>query len=304
MSLVILNMKKPETLEAFYHDKLGLDPVDIKREYTPFIIYKFEDCTDETEIAYSRRDFFKIAFMKGDYLYHYGDRTLRVSGSTLIFFNPDIPYTFEPLNSKLSGYFCIFRESFFNEHYRGGIRDLPMFMPGCKPSYALSKTHQQAIIHLFKKMEAELKTDYVFKYGLIRNYIAELMHFALKMQPSETLLHNIDANVRITAVFNELLERQFPIELNTQRLKLRFAGDFAERMAVHVNHLNRALKLTTGKTTTTHISERVTSEAKALLKHTDWNISEISFALGFEDTTDFNHFFKKQTCVTPGSFRS
>ncbi|RYG04572.1 MAG: helix-turn-helix domain-containing protein, partial [Chitinophagaceae bacterium] len=45
------------------------------------------------------------------------------------------------------------------------------------------------------------------------------------------------------------------------------------------------------------------SEAKALLRHTDWNISEISYALGFADQAQFNNFFKKQTNLNPSSFR-
>jgi len=101
-----------------------------------------------------------------------------------------------------------------------------------------------------------------------------------------------------------LLERQFPIESPTQRFTLRSARDFAEQLSVHVNHLNRAIRLTTGKTTTDHIFDRLISEAKTLLKHTNWNISEIGYSLGFEEPAHFNHFFKKQTSMTPSSFRN
>ena len=113
-----------------------------------------------------------------------------------------------------------------------------------------------------------------------------------------------DANSRITAVFTELLERQFPIETTAQRFTLRSAKDFAQQLSIHVNHLNRAIKETTGKTTTHYITERIVAEAKALLRHTDWNISEISYCLGFEEAAHFNNFFKKQTEQTPGYFRN
>jgi AraC-like DNA-binding protein len=179
-----------------------------------------------------------------------------------------------------------------------------MFIPGNKPSYALNKTQDKFVAQIFEKMIDEIKSDYVFKYDLIRNYIMEMIHYALKMQPTETLYQHIDANARITAVFTELLERQFPIESPTQRFTLRSARDFAEQLAVHVNHLNRAIRLTTGKTTTEHIFERLTSEAKTLLKHTNWNISEIGYSLGFEEPAHFNHFFKKQTSMTPSAFRN
>ncbi|WP_291108838.1 helix-turn-helix domain-containing protein [Dysgonomonas sp. UBA7710] len=59
----------------------------------------------------------------------------------------------------------------------------------------------------------------------------------------------------------------------------------------------------TGKSTTTHITERIIAEAKALLQHTDWNIAEIAYALGFEYPTYFNNFFKRQTGTNPKSLR-
>ena len=104
-------------------------------------------------------------------------------------------------------------------------------------------------------------------------------------------------------MFRELLDRQFPIESTDQRLELRSARNYADCLGVHVNHLNRALKLTTGKTTTEHIFDRLASEAQALLRHTQWNVSQIGYTLGFDDTAHFNHFFKKQTHQQPSYFR-
>jgi AraC-like DNA-binding protein len=70
-----------------------------------------------------------------------------------------------------------------------------------------------------------------------------------------------------------------------------------------VNYLNRAVKEVTGKPTSAHIAERVVSEAKALLLHTDWNIADIAYSLGFEYPTYFNNYFKRVTGTTPTSFR-
>jgi AraC family transcriptional regulator, transcriptional activator of pobA len=183
------------------------------------------------------------------------------------------------------------------------LKDLPMYSPQGKPVYVLNAQQDAAFELIFQKMLDELDSNYVFKYDLIRNYILELIHGALKLQPSETLYKHADANARITSVFTELLERQFPIESRNQQFTMRSAKDFAEKLNVHTNHLNRAIKTATGKTTTSHISERITTEAIALLKHTDWNISEISYSLGFEEPAHFNNFFKKQTNLTPGSYR-
>ena len=88
-----------------------------------------------------------------------------------------------------------------------------------------------------------------------------------------------------------------------QQLVLRTARDYADALAVHVNHLNRVLKETTGHTTTALLSRRLAQEAKLLLKQTAWSISEIADSLGFADVAHFCTFFKRHASQTPGDFR-
>jgi len=58
-------------------------------------------------------------------------------------------------------------------------------------------------------------------------------------------MHNASAHV--SSLFIELLERQFQVESPHQKLNLRTAKDYADRLAVHVNHLNKGLKENTAK---------------------------------------------------------
>ncbi|MBA9078265.1 helix-turn-helix domain-containing protein [Rufibacter quisquiliarum] len=295
-------MAPTETLEEFYQHKFNGLPENLKKDVGHFNVFRLEDCA-LTPANNSRRDFYKISLIRGHLRYHYADRSVEVTGTTLMFFNPKVPYTWEAVTGEPSGYFCIFKEAFFTEKIRGGLQDLPMFATGGKPFYALTPAQEQQVSAIFEKMLAEITSDYLYKYDLLRNYVTEMTHFALKTQPAEALYEHPDANARITAVFSELLERQFPIESPSQRCQLRSAKDFAEQLAVHVNHLNRAIKKTTGKTTTELISSRLVSEAMALLKHTNWNISEIGYSLGFEEPAHFNNFFKKHTSLPPSQFR-
>jgi len=298
-------MEPLETLADFYERKFDMKFDGVNADLGHFNVFRLEDCNapGRPPVQYSRRDFYKIALMRGKHLYHYGDKTLEVADSTLMFFNPEVPYTFEPLTEDATGYFCIFKDAFFAEYIRGSLKELPMYSPNGKPAYLLNQQQDDAFAQIFLKMIDELKSDYTFKFDLIRNYIMEMIHGALKLQPSETLYKHADANSRIAAVFTELLERQFPIESRSQQFKLRSAKDFAEKLNVHPNHLNRAIKTATGKTTTSHIADRLVTEAIALLKHTNWNVSEISYTLGFEDPAHFNNFFKKQTSQTPRAYR-
>ncbi|RZJ69303.1 AraC family transcriptional regulator [Flavobacterium sp.] len=299
-------MKPAETIEDFYRHKFNGLPDDYQQGVGHFNVFRTEDCYQNGQVTvhYNRRDFYKIALVRGNNRYHYADKSIDIDGSTLMFFNPQVPYTFEPLDERKEGVFCIFTDAFFKEKVRGNLSDWAMFSPIGKPGYQLSPEEDGEVEAIFAKMLAEIKSDYAYKHDLIRNYVFELAHFAMKRQPTETLYKHPDANSRITSVFMELLERQFPIDNPAQRLTMRSANDYADQLSVHVNHLNRAIKSTTGKTTTTLIAERLTTEAKALLRHTNWNISEIGYSLGFEESSHFNNFFRKHTSQTPTVFRN
>jgi AraC family transcriptional regulator, transcriptional activator of pobA len=298
-------MAEIETLEDFYQQKLNWLPDNIQQGLGHFNVFRHEDfCnTGRAPVQYNRKDFYKTSLYRGEGILHYAEKSILLSGPTLLFLNPRVPYTFENLKESQTGFFCIFTEIFFMERIKGSLTGLHMYAPGGKVAYKLDQAQDAEASTLFVKMLQEINSDYVHKYDLLRNYVTELIHFALKTQPSETLYQHPDANSRITAVFTELLERQFPIESPSQRFSLRAAKDFAQSLSVHVNHLNRAIRETTGRTTTDHIAGRLVNEAKSLLRHTNWNVSEIGYCLGFDEPSHFNNFFKKHTSLTPNAFR-
>jgi len=101
----------------------------------------------------------------------------------------------------------------------------------------------------------------------------------------------------------ELLERQFPIDYPRAALVLRTPTDYANRLSVHVNHLNKVIKETTGKTTSVLIAERIVKEAVQYLQHSNLSISEMAFGLGFESVSYFSKFFRKHTGKSPTEVR-
>jgi AraC-like DNA-binding protein len=210
-----------------------------------------------------------------------------------------------PQDANQSGHFCVFTPEFMLKSKTGmAIDELPIFRPDGFPIFQLSDENVAEIKGIFKKMHREIASDYAYKYDLLRNYVLELIHYGQKLQPATALYSTHNAASRVSSLFLELLERQFPIESPNQKLNLRTAKDYADRLAVHVNHLNKVLKDHTGKTTTEIISSRVTQEAKILLKQTDWNVSEIAYSLGFEEVAHFSNFFKKQMSLSPLMFRN
>jgi AraC family transcriptional activator of pobA len=296
------------TLEDFYKDTTQLIPPGINKEIGHFNVFKIDELMmlmrRKPEMPYNRRAYYKISFINGRNRAEYADKVVEIEKNALLFATPKIPYHYVPQDEKQTGYFCIFTAEFMVQAKSGVVMDdLPIFQPGCLPIFQLSENDAVEIESIFSKMYQELGSDYVFKYDLLRNYVLELIHYGQKLQPSLALYPAHNAPARISSLFIELLERQFPIESPHQKLNLRTAKDYAERLSVHVNHLNKVLKESTGKTTTTIISGRIVQEAKILLKQTDWNISEIAYSLGFEQVAHFSNFFRKQTSLAPVAFR-
>lgn len=254
---------------------------------------------------YTRRDFYKIVISTGHLIIHYADRSIEMDGTSLFFANPHVPYSVERLNAVQTGYACVFSEGFLKPHDRSeSLQQSPLFRIGGTPVFLLNDDQKEVVTAIFQKMLAEQETDYAYKGELIRTYINLIIHETLKLQPSEGFVKPQNAASRIGTLFLELLERQFPIESPDRPLTLRTAQDYALRLSVHVNHLNRAVKELTGRPTTAHIADRVISEAKALLQHTDWSIADIAYGLGYDYPTYFNNFFKKMTGASPRSFRN
>lgn len=268
-----------------------------------FKAFQIEQDGAET-LTYSRKEFYKICLTTGESKIHYSDKTYEQEGTILFFGNPHIPYSWETISTTYVGYTILFSEEFFKNSERSeSLQQSSFFKIGGTPVLKITEEQRGFLNTIFQKMIAEQESDYVFKDELIRNYISLIIHESLKMEPSENYEHNKNASSRLTSVFMELLERQFPIETTANPLKLKTAQHYAQHLNVHINYLNRAVKEVTGKSTTSHITERIVTEAKALLQHTDWSISEIAYALGFEYPTYFNNFFKKQTGTNPTSFR-
>lgn len=297
-------MKKRHTIEDFYRHKLNWMPENVQKEIGHFNVFRVEDFAGACPkpMPYNRKDYYKISLIRGQNRVHYADKTVEIEKQALLFANPHIPYGWEVLDDQQQGYFCIFTEAFFNQS--PNFKDYPVFKPSGEPILFLTDAQVETASAIYLKMFDEIKSDYIYKYDALRNYVLELIHFALRLQPAKTIYSNSNAAARISSLFMELLERQFPIESPVQQIKFRSAIEYARQLAVHVNHLNRALKETTGKTTSELIAERLTQEAVALLKHTNWNVSEIAHSLGFEEPTHFNNFFKKRTRQTPTNFRT
>ncbi|WP_210521532.1 helix-turn-helix domain-containing protein [Hymenobacter terricola] len=292
---------------------IGIDlstllPGGIQREVGHFNVFALSDPGGANQLRpathYPCRSFYKISLLRSRSRAVYANQTIDIEPDTLLFTTPKVPFQWQPVEGQ-QGQFCLFTAEFVLPVLGGATPDeLPLFRADGYPLFHLTPAEAARAAELFARMHEELASDYAHKYDLLRAYVLELLHLGQKRQPATALHPAHTAAARLSSRFVELLERQFPLATPEQRVQLRTPADFANHLAVHVNHLNKLLKESTGRTTTDLIGGRVAQEAKALLRQTDWTIWEIADGLGFVDVAHFSHFFRRYAAVSPGAFRT
>ena len=80
-------------------------------------------------------------------------------------------------------------------------------------------------------------------------------------------------------------------------------SDLADTFNVSSDHLNALIKKHTNKPVKYHIKEKMIAQAKNLLIHSDFDIKEIAYTLGFNYPQYFSRTFKNSVGITPGEFR-
>ena len=268
-----------------------------------FKIHELSETVNHTVVP-GRRDFYKMGMITGNMTINYREKVYETQDTVLFFVNPNVPHSVLHNSRKRVGYACLFTEAFFAGRGRTEIlKSSPLCNTDISPVIPLNKEQAEFMTGIFRKMQSVHNSDYQHKDELLQIFIELIIHEALKIQPPQNGSSQKNAAARITHMFMDLLERQFPVDHAGEPLKLRTALDFATSLSVHINYLNRSVKEVTGKPTSVHIAERIAAEAKALLLYTDWSVADIAYGLGFEYPTYFNNYFKRVTGTTPKTLR-
>ncbi|MEH6309170.1 AraC family transcriptional regulator [Olivibacter sp. CPCC 100613] len=292
-----------QTIADYYNTHSFVSSIDTK-EVGRFDVFKTEQYNRAVSapIPFGKKEYFKICIIEGDSIIHYADKSVPIKNRALFFGNSFIPYNWEWVGTNQSGYSCIFDEAFFLGF--GSIKNYPVFQPGNDSIFELTSEEFSTFGSIFVRMIAEKNDTFEFKQHVLRGLVLDIVHTALKMRPSTSRKPTTAvAAVRITELFVELLNRQFPLEQASIRVPLRTPSAYASQLALHVNHLNKSVKKILKKNTTEVISQRILEEAKMLLLHSNWPVSEIAYRLGFQGPTHFATFIKKHLQTTPSAFR-
>ena len=198
--MIFTSKMKSITIKEFYKDILGDSCPDINQFLTEninkdighFNVFDiseiYRSCKSKTEMPYNRRTYYKISLINGQNKVEYADKTIQIEDCAVLFASPKIPYNYTHLCSEQSGHFCVFTKDFLPTSKTGfELDNLPVFSANSDFIFQITTRQYNQFEAIFRKMHEEIKSDYLYKYDLLRNYLMELIHFGQKLKPIQPI---------------------------------------------------------------------------------------------------------------------
>ncbi|MDD3344432.1 MAG: helix-turn-helix domain-containing protein [Sulfurospirillaceae bacterium] len=159
--------------------------------------------------------------------------------------------------------------------------------------YLLAKEQDFGTIeYLLTSLHEEFNHHRALKQSAINNLLKILLITIQRFSPQ---IINSMPQTNLFSALNQLLEKH--------HYKIAQPSEYAKYLKVPIKVLNHVVKEFSGMACGEYIRSKTLVEAKRLLLYTDKNANEIAYELGFVDTAYFSRFFKRETGVSPISFR-
>jgi AraC family transcriptional activator of pobA len=274
------------------------DLLNRPKQQIGFAIDRFEEMEEPENIEFPHKhDFYEILWIIDGTSKHTIDyKKYVIEADTLFFISPGQLHLFEEWQD-IKGYCIIFTEQFFLQIFQNKNVLFEL-------SY-LDNLHETPFVKLNNHDKLILQPIVDLLYQEAKNVSpsseviqALILIFLRKIQPVFSFNHyqtTKQHEVFVFKKFKHLVETQFEKNIPISQ--------YASQLNISSHYLNALVKAVCGKTSTEIIKERTILEAQQLLHFSELTISQIADQLGFEDSSYFARFFKKQVGLSPFDFR-
>lgn len=173
--------------------------------------------------------------------------------------------------------------------------------PYQQPFCIVAKETKTLLTEYILQIEREFENaDEFGKEELLRAY---LKSFLIQIQRIKQTCEKTKNNVPFVLDEKRIQLIKFINLIDENYLKGFSVSEYARLLMISSRTLSDLTNQLLNKTPSLMIQERIILEAKRLLLHSELNVNQIGYRLGFDDPSYFVKYFKKHTNVSPSEFR-
>ena len=201
------------------------------------------------------------------------------------------------------GFLIFIHEDFLNGHMlHNEIKKYHFFDYEINEALHLSPKEEITIWDLYRKIENEYNNNQdEYSREIILANVGTMLKYAQRFYKRQ-FINRIEMSGKTVSKFVEEMDAYLANGLLHSK-GLPSVQYMAERLNISSGYLTDVLKQESGKTALEHIHIYLISEAKNRLKYEEQSVSEIAYALGFDNLSYFSRLFKKEVGMTPVLFK-
>lgn len=268
-----------------------------------FSIYRCQKKTSLGEKPFTS-DFYIIGFKKLKAgVIMYGRTKYDHNNGCMLFAKPRQIMEFKNLEYHEDSFIVFIHEDFLNGHFlHNEISKYAFFDYEANEALHLSPREEQIMWDLFFKIDAEYMTNNdEYSRNIMLSHVNSMLKYSQRFYKRQ-FINRTQLSGNTVSKFNDVLAAYFKNgAIHAQGLPN--VASLASQLNLSPRYLSDILKQETGKTAIELIHIYLINEAKNRLRNDDQRVSEIAYALGFEDLSYFSRLFKKETGITPNQFK-
>jgi AraC family transcriptional activator of pobA len=217
---------------------------------------------------------------------------------SLIFFQPNRVSQWQHVSSNFDGYFLVFENEFIETFFQDSlfIYRFQFFHSSISHTLKCKPDFLRSLVALCRTINSELANLREDSHHLLRSILYNIL-----IQINREYIEQCGLSANL---FQNNIALQFRKLLATKIRNHQRVEDYAAFLTISRAHLNNITKKAFGLPVSAIVKERLSTEIKRELLFTNKSIKEMSFEMNFSNVSNFVRFFKKQTGMNPGEYRS
>jgi AraC-like DNA-binding protein len=203
------------------------------------------------------------------------------------------------LVSSTHARFIRFNRAFYcilDHDHEVGCKGLLYFGSSSTPQIQLVDKSLEVMEKVWPLLLLEMESNDNLQLEMLQMMLKRILILCTRVLKQQESLNEVPTDeLDIIRSFNFLVESHFK--------KHHDVNAYARLLFKSPKTLANTFKKANKPSPSQYIKDRIATEAKHLLAHSDLSISEVGYELGYKDVQSFSRFFRTQTTISPLQYR-